>query len=196
MDNQHPIIMVTGDAGTGKGFASIAAALQLRLDKRYGKVMYARNPVQAGQEIGFLAGGLNDKIDPFMMPLYDNLANIETIGGQIVANAAKSMIEIVPLFNLRGRTLENTVLIVDEAQNLDLTMLRTIMKRMGKFSKIIFLGSYNQIDDKAQRRKPKCDYQTVVEAFDRLPYVATIELIQSMRSPWCAEIDKLFSELE
>ena len=196
MDNQHPIIMVTGDAGTGKGFASIAAALQLRLDKRYGKVMYARNPVQAGQEIGFLAGGLNDKIDPFMMPLYDNQANIETIGGQIVANAAKSMIEIVPLFNLRGRTLENTVLIVDEAQNLDLTMLRTIMTRMGKFSKIIFLGSYNQIDDKAQRRKPKCDYQTVVEAFDRLPYVATIELIQSMRSPWCAEIDKLFSELE
>lgn len=93
-----------------------------------------------------------------MMPLYDNLANIETIGGQIVANAAKSMIEIVPLFNLRGRTLENTVLIVDEAQNLDLTMLRTIMTRMGKFSKIIFLGSYNQIDDKAQRRKPKCDY--------------------------------------
>lgn len=196
MDNQHPIIMVTGDAGTGKGFASIAAALQLRLDKRYGKVMYARNPVQAGQEIGFLAGGLNDKIDPFMMPLYDNLANIETIGGQIVANAAKSMIEIVPLFNLRGRTLENTVLIVDEAQNLDLTMLRTIMTRMGKFSKIIFLGSYNQIDDKAQRRKPKCDYQTVVEAFDGLSYVATIELIQSMRSPWCAEIDKLFSELE
>ena len=68
------------------------------------------------------------------------------------------MIEIVPLFNLRGRTLENTVLIVDEAQNLDLTMLRTIMTRMGKFSKIIFLGSYNQIDDKAQRRKSKCDY--------------------------------------
>lgn len=78
-----------------------------------------------------------------MAPLYDNLKNIESIGGTILASAAKSLIEIIPLFNLRGRTLENSVLIVDEAQNLDFTMLRTIMTRMGKWSKIIFLGSYN-----------------------------------------------------
>lgn len=195
-DRQHPIIFCTGKAGTGKNFATLAAALQLVMDKKYGKVMYARNPVQCGENIGFLPGTAAEKLDPFMMSLKDNLIAIEQCGKTIKAADALQKIEILPIFSIRGRSIDNTVLIVDEAQNLDLTTLRTILTRMGKYAKIIMLGSFNQIDDVKQRKQEKCDFQKTIEKLTEFNFVAHVELYQSMRSEYCALIDEAFEGIK
>lgn len=195
-DRQHPIIFCTGKAGTGKNFATLAAALQLVMDKKYGKVMYARNPVQCGENIGFLPGTAAEKLDPFMMSLKDNLIAIEQCGKTIKVTDALQKIEILPIFSIRGRSIDNTVLIVDEAQNLDLTTLRTILTRMGKYAKIIMLGSFNQIDDVKQRKQEKCDFQKTIEKLTEFNFVAHVELYQSMRSEYCALIDGAFEGIK
>lgn len=195
-DRQHPIIFCTGKAGTGKNFATLAASLQLINDKKYGKIMYARNPVQCGENIGFLPGTAAEKLDPFMMSLKDNLIAIEQCGKTIKAADALQKIEILPIFSIRGRSIDNTVLIVDEAQNLDLTTLRTILTRMGKYAKIIMLGSFNQIDDVKQRKQEKCDFQKTIEKLTEFNFVAHIELYQSMRSEYCALIDEAFENIK
>lgn len=195
-DHQHPIVFCTGKAGTGKNFATIAASLQLILDKRYRYIMYARNPVQCGEGIGFLPGTAEEKLDPFMMALNDNLRAIEQLGKTIKAADARQKIEILPIFSIRGRSFENSILIVDECQNLDLVTLRTILTRMGKFCKIIMLGSFNQIDDPKQRRQEKCDFQKTIEKLTEFDFVAHVELYKSMRSEYCAIIDEAFEEIK
>ena len=197
MDNQHTIIFVTGNAGTGKSYVTIAASLQLILDKKYGKIYYGRNPVQMGERMGFLAGDLDEKYEPFLAPLEDNLEHIEHNGGQIHKADALMKIEALPIAFLRGRSFENAIVIIDEAQNLDLTCLKTILTRMGKYTKIILLGSMNQIDDPKQRKKSTCDFEKVINAMkENFVEVAHIELIQSMRSPICVMIDEVLSKIE
>ena len=85
---------------------------------------------------------------------------------------------------------------MDEAQNLDLMTLKTILTRVGNYSKVILLGSMNQIDDVHQLKKDKCDFQKVIEKLQDLPYVGYVELTQSMRSPICVELDNLLSEIK
>lgn len=196
-DNRTEIIICTGNAGTGKTFATLATALQLKLDKKYDKIVYARNPVSCGAPMGFLPGDVDDKYSPFMGGLMDNLESIcrhSTL--KPVLNDLKAKIETVPIAFMRGRSFESTLLIVDEAQNLDLVTLKTILTRVGNYSKVILLGSMNQIDDTVQNRKEKCDFQRVVEAIQHLDYVGHVELTQSMRSKICAELDDILSQIK
>lgn len=195
LDNQHSIIFVTGNAGTGKTFISLAAALELLLAKKYGKIYFGRNPVQVGEEMGFLSGDIKEKYGPFMSPLYDNLEQIEKIGKQINAKEALNKIECIPIAFLRGRNFENSIVIIDEAQNLDLVSLKTILTRMGKYTKLIICGSMNQIDNRKQNKK-NCDFQKVIDKLNGLEIVTTIELKQSMRSEWCALVDELLNDIE
>lgn len=195
--NNKMIIFCTGNAGTGKTFATLATALQLKLEKKYDKIIYARNPVQLGEEMGFLPGDISDKYNPFMGGLIDNLESIARHSSMKPSlNQLKSQVEIVPIAFLRGRSFENTLLIVDEAQNLNLVALKTILTRVGEYSKVILLGSMNQIDDPRQARKEKCDFQKVIEKLQDRPYVGSVELTQSMRSPICVELDELLSEIK
>ena len=193
----HPIIFCTGKAGTGKTFATLAAALQLVEEKRYGKIIYARNPVSVGEDMGFLPGTAEEKYSPFMGPLMDNLEAISRISQDHpnVANM-RAKIETVPIAFLRGRSFENTIVIVDEAQNLDLTALKTILTRIGNFCKVILLGSTNQIDDYKQRKKPECDFTRVMKKLQVRNYTAVVKLVDSMRSDICADVDTLLEELE
>lgn len=195
--NDIPIIFCIGKAGTGKTFTSLAASLDLKLNKRYGHVIYARNPIQLGEDMGALPGDINDKYDPFIAPMLDNLNSIATISKEnLNVNDLRGKIEVTPIAFLRGRSFENTIVIIDEAQNLDLTVLKTVLTRIGRFSKVILLGSMNQIDDHRQRRKAKCDFQRVIDKLRDCPYVGYVELTKSMRSPICVEIDDLLGELE
>ena len=207
-ENDKPIVFVTGNAGTGKTFLTLASALQLQQDKKYSKIIYARNPIQVGESLGYLKGDIDDKYLPFMGPLTDNLENLVRLnykgtgGGSKKAainnqvNDLMNRIEICPIAFLRGRSFEDAIVIVDEAQNLDLTALKTVLTRVGKFCKIILLGSMNQIDDWRQRKQPECDFQRVIDKLTPQPYVGYVNLVQSMRSPICVEVDNLLGEID
>lgn len=196
-ENNKPIIFATGKAGTGKTFTALAAALQLKADHKYGKIIYARNPVQLGEDMGALPGGIEEKYNPFMRPLLDNLEAIcRCSNDKHNPRELAERVEVTPIAFLRGASFEDTILIIDEAQNLDLTALKTVLTRIGKFCKIILLGSMNQIDDEKQRKKEKCDFQAVIDVLKDLPYVGYVELVQSMRSPICVEVDDILGEIK
>ena len=207
-DNDTKIIFATGNAGTGKTFVTLATALQLQSDKKYSKIIYARNPVQVGEDMGYLPGDIDEKYMPFMGPLTDNLENIARInykGGsgsqkkamiQNQVNELMNHIEVCPIAFLRGRSFEDAIVIVDEAQNLDLTALKTVLTRVGKYCKIILLGSMNQIDDWRQRKQPICDFEKVMNKLCPQPYVGSVNLVESMRSPICVEVDNLLGEID
>lgn len=193
----HGIVICTGDAGTGKNYVSIAAALQLINEKKYQHIYYGRNPVQCGEEMGFLKGDLEDKYEPFLAPLKDNINAIARYN-DMNPNDMMEKITALPIAFLRGRSLENSVIIIDECQNLDLTTLQTIITRKGRWSKLILLGSYNQIDDARQCRYPKCDFEELTLRLTTLfpDYVAHIELLKSMRDPMTGELDQACFKLK
>lgn len=182
-ENNRPIIICTGNAGTGKTFAALIAALQMKQEKKYSTIVYGRNPVPIGEDMGFLPGGLDEKYGPYMGPLYDNLEAIASLSkDNLNPKELAQRIEMVPIAFLRGRSFRDTVLIIDEAQNLDLTALKAILTRVGDYSKVVLLGSMNQIDDPKQRKQTKCDFEKVIDAIQDLPYVGCINLTKSMRS--------------
>lgn len=194
-DKKTKVIFCTGNAGTGKTFATIYAAAQLVRDKKYEKIIYSRNPVQLGEEMGFLPGDISEKFNPFMACLFDNLNNIERLSGPTTAEM-KHYIEITPIAFLRGRSLEQCILVIDEAQNLDLTALKAILTRVGQYCKVVLLGSLNQIDDKHQAKKERCDFVRVMECLEDLEFVESIKLIQSKRSDICALVDERLGGLK
>lgn len=201
-ENHIPIVFCTGKAGTGKTFTALAAALQLQSEGRYGNIIYARNPVQLGEDMGFLPGDLEDKYTPFMGPLKDNLESIASISNKNTgkksknANELEKHIECTPIAFLRGRSFENTILIIDEAQNLDLVALKACLTRFGRFCKVILLASLNQIDNRLQNRQGPCDFEKVLNKLKDKPYVGYVELKNSMRSDVCTEIDDLLGEIK
>ena len=196
-ENRRPIVLCTGNAGTGKTFAALAVALQLKAERRYGTIVYGRNPMPLGEDMGFLPGGLDEKYGPYMGPLYDNLEAIASLSNEkLNPKELAQRIEMVPIAFLRGRSFRDTILIIDEAQNLDLTALKAILTRVGDYSKVVLLGSMNQIDDPRQRKQSKCDFEKVIDAIKDLPYVGYVNLTKSMRSDWCVELDGILCEID
>ena len=196
-ENYKPIVLCVGNAGTGKTFASLAAAIDLKQAKKYKYVVYGRNPVPLGYDMGALPGGLDEKYGPYMGPLYDNLEAIVAISNdRLNANDLAAKVEVTPIAFLRGRSFRDTIVIIDEAQNLDLTTLKAILTRVGEYSKVVLLGSLNQIDDYHQRRQEKSDFEKVIDKIKDLPYVGFVELTKSMRSEWCVELDGLLGEID
>lgn len=180
---------------THNTFSTLYTSYQLVREYKYDKILFSRNPVQLGEDMGFLPGDIGEKFNPFMACLFDNLNNIERLGGPLKTDMM-SKIEITPIAFLRGRSLENCILIVDEAQNLDVVTLKAILTRIGEYCKVILLGSLNQIDDKKQAKKEKCDFVRVMEVLQDCDFVKTVELIQSKRSMICAEIDEKLKDLK
>lgn len=199
MTNDIPVVIITGAAGTGKDFVTMATSLELLGQKKYSKIIYTRNPVEVGKSLGFLKGSLEDKFEPYMSPLYDTFESLcRNSMKKMQPRELQSKVDVEPLGFLRGRNFApGTILIVDECQNLNLASIKTVLTRMSDFCKVILLGSMNQIDDTEQRRKDKCDFQRVIDKFEdvQTPWVAHVELVKSMRSKWCAELDNILEEL-
>lgn len=198
-ENDTPIIFCFGDAGTGKTFTAVAAALDLvKIQRKYSKIYYLREPIEVGiKSLGFLPGDLEDKYGVYLGGLDDNLFNISEMSGLNV-NDMKSAIECIPPQFIRGRSLQaGSLVIVDEAQNMDISTIQTLCTRIGKFSKIIFLGSLKQIDLKNATEKnndfiKSYDILTQNEATQSL--VGTVRLVKSERSEYCSLLDKAFND--
>lgn len=141
----NTIVFGVGPAGTGKTFLAVAMAVTALKKKQVARIVLTRPAVEAGEKLGFLPGDLQSKIDPYLRPLYDALG--EMLGSESFKNCIeKGMIEIVPLAYMRGRTLDDAYIILDEAQNTTPEQMKMFLTRLGNNSKAIITGDITQID--------------------------------------------------
>uniref|UniRef100_A0A7C4Y571 PhoH-like protein n=1 Tax=candidate division WOR-3 bacterium TaxID=2052148 RepID=A0A7C4Y571_UNCW3 len=139
------ITFAIGPAGTGKTYLAVASALKELLSKRFSRIILTRPAVEAGESLGFLPGSFIEKVDPYLRPLYDALFDMlpnERVGKYIETG----VIEIAPLAFMRGRTLNDAFIILDEAQNTTHTQLKMLLTRLGENSKAVVTGDITQID--------------------------------------------------
>lgn len=142
---ENDVVFGVGPAGTGKTYLAVAAALKLLQDKEIEKVILTRPAVEAGEALGFLPGDLQEKLLPYLRPLYD--AMYDMIGPEDTARLMeRKVIEIAPLAYMRGRTLSNAFIILDEAQNTTMEQMMMFLTRLGEGSRMIVTGDITQID--------------------------------------------------
>lgn len=139
------IVFGIGPAGTGKTYLAVAMAVNALRKKEVSKIILARPAVEAGERLGFLPGDLQDKVDPYLRPLYDALYDV--LGKDAAARLKeKEVIEVVPLAYMRGRTLDSSFIILDEAQNTTREQMKMFLTRMGFGSRVVVTGDITQID--------------------------------------------------
>ncbi len=168
---KYDIVFATGPAGTGKTYTAVALAVKALKDKAVKKIIITRPAVEAGENLGFLPGDLKEKIDPYLRPIYDALDDM------IPAEKLKFLIEnrtieIAPLAYMRGRTLNNAFILLDEAQNTTPMQIKMFLTRMGPLSKTIITGDRTQID------LPKNQKSGLVDAVEILKNVNGIGFIE------------------
>ena len=170
----NDIVFAIGPAGTGKTFLAVMFALKYLKSFKARKIVLVRPIVEAGEKLGFLPGDLKEKIDPYLIPIYDSL--YEGIGKeQVTKLIEKGTIEVAPLAYMRGRTLDNAIIILDEAQNATLTQMKMFLTRLGFGSKMIVTGDLSQID------LPNKNHSGMTEAIDLLDDIKGIKMVRFQR---------------
>ena len=139
------LVFGLGPAGTGKTYLAVAVAVSLLLAGRVNRIILSRPAVEAGERLGFLPGDLREKIDPYLRPLYDALYDMLP-ADQVVKRISNGEIEVAPLAFMRGRTLSNAFIILDEAQNTTPTQMKMFLTRMGENSRMAVTGDLSQVD--------------------------------------------------
>ncbi len=143
--SRNDLVFAIGPAGTGKTYTAVALAVRALKNKEVRRIILTRPAVEAGENLGFLPGDLKDKLDPYLQPLYDALRDMLPTQ-KLLAYLEDGTIEVAPLAFMRGRTLDHSFAILDEAQNTTASQLKMFLTRMGKFSKFIVTGDITQID--------------------------------------------------
>jgi phosphate starvation-inducible PhoH-like protein len=139
------LVFVIGPAGTGKTYLAVAVAVQYLKSGRVSKLVLTRPAVEAGEKIGYLPGGILEKVDPFMRPIYDCLYDILDYR-EVSKLIERGILEVIPIAFMRGRTISDAFIIVDEAQNLTYDQVKMTLTRMGLGSKMVLTADLTQID--------------------------------------------------
>lgn len=168
--NKNDLTFAIGPAGTGKTYTAVALAVRALKNKEVKRVILARPAVEAGESLGFLPGDMKEKLDPYMMPLYDALRDMLP-SVKLEKYLEDGTIEIAPLAYMRGRTLDNAFAILDEAQNATQNQLKMFLTRMGNSARFIVTGDITQID------LPKKQQSGLVQATKILKAIPGIEII-------------------
>lgn len=171
MSKKNDLLFVLGPAGTGKTYISVALAVKALKNKEVKKIIITRPAVEAGENLGFLPGDLKEKIDPYLRPVHDALYDMVP-QEKLRFYEENNIIEIAPLAYMRGRTLNNAFILLDEAQNTTPMQIKMFLTRMGPSSKVIVTGDTTQID------LPKNQKSGLVEAIEILQGVKDIGFIQ------------------
>jgi phosphate starvation-inducible PhoH-like protein len=167
----HELVFGLGPAGTGKTYLAVAAAVQMLSAGRVDRIILSRPAVEAGERLGFLPGDLREKVDPYLRPLYDALHDMLP-GEQVMKRLASGEIEVAPLAFMRGRTLANAFVILDEGQNTTPVQMKMFLTRLGENSRMVVTGDLSQIDLPSGMRSGLHD------ALDALGRVEGIGLVQ------------------
>jgi len=142
---EHELVFGIGPAGTGKTYIAVAAGVSMFIEGHVDKIILSRPAVEAGERLGFLPGDMKDKVDPYMQPLYDAL-NDFLPGKQLAKLIEEKRIEIAPLAFMRGRTLANAFVVLDEAQNATTMQMKMFLTRLGEGSRMVITGDRSQVD--------------------------------------------------
>ncbi len=166
----NDIVFAIGPAGTGKTYTSVALAVKALKERRVKKIVLCRPAVEAGESLGFLPGGLREKIDPYLRPLYDALEEMIDYES-LELNMAKNIIEIAPLAYMRGRTLNNAFVILDEAQNATNMQMKMFLTRLGLNSQAIVTGDITQTDLPSTQASGLISIQQILENIKGIRFV-------------------------
>jgi phosphate starvation-inducible PhoH-like protein len=167
---KHDMVFAVGPAGTGKTYLAVAMAISALLNKQVNRIILARPAVEAGERLGFLPGTLQEKIDPYLRPLYDALFNMLE-PERVERYLEKNIIEIAPIAFMRGRTLNDSFVILDEAQNTTSEQMKMFVTRLGFGSKAVITGDVTQIDLPSARRSGLIEAAEILQGVNGLAFV-------------------------
>ena len=168
---EKDIVFGIGVAGTGKTYLAVAEAVNLFIEKKVARIILTRPAVEAGEKLGFLPGDLKEKIDPYLQPLYDALYEMLP-SENIERYIATKEIQIAPLAFMRGRTLNNAFVILDEAQNATITQMKMFLTRLGMGSKMAITGDLSQID------LPPSTPSGLIDSIEKLKHLNEIGIVK------------------
>jgi phosphate starvation-inducible PhoH-like protein len=189
---EHDIVFGIGPAGTGKTYLAMAMAVRFLMDKSIKRIILARPAVEAGEKLGFLPGSMEEKVNPYLRPLYDalhDMLDFERADNLI----AKGIIEVAPLAFMRGRTLNDSFVILDEAQNTTSEQMKMFLTRLGYNSKAVVTGDVTQIDLPVGARSGLTEAREVLSHIDGIRFCYFTE-IDVVRHPLVQEIIKAYEK--
>jgi phosphate starvation-inducible PhoH-like protein len=161
----HELVLALGPAGTGKTYLAVAVAVSMLLKGAVDRIILSRPAVEAGERLGFLPGDLREKIDPYLRPLYDALYQMLP-ADEVVRRLENGEIEVAPVAFMRGRTLANAFVILDEAQNTRPVQMKMLLTRLGENSRMVVTGDLTQVDLAEGERSGLADAVEVLEGVD------------------------------
>src|SRR5947209_3365203 len=169
--DQHDIVFGIGPAGTGKTYLAMAQAVSFLLAKKVSRIILARPEVEAGEKLGFLPGDLQEKVNPYLRPLYDALYDMLELD-RVERLIERGTIEVAPIAFMRGRTLNDAFVILDEAQNTTSEQMKMFLTRLGFGSKAVITGDVTQIDLPAGRMSGLVEAMKIVNKIDGISFIS------------------------
>ena len=192
--NHHDLVFGIGPAGTGKTFLAVAAAVQMYKDGLIERMVFCRPAVEAGEQLGFLPGDMLEKIDPYLRPIYDALHDMMP-PEDIPKKIARGDIEIAPLAFMRGRTLKNAFVVLDEAQNTTSMQMKMFLTRMGEGTRMVITGDPSQVDLPPRTQSGLKEVMTILRDIEEVPFIHfTAEDV--VRHPLVSKIIKAYDRHE
>ena len=189
----HDIVFSIGPAGTGKTYLAMAMAVSALLDKKVNRIVLARPAVEAGEKLGFLPGDLSEKVNPYLRPLYDALFDMIDFD-KASALIHKGVIEVAPLAFMRGRTLNDSFVILDEAQNTTSEQMKMFLTRLGFGSKAVITGDITQIDLPYDKISGLVEAESILKKVEGIKFVHFSE-IDVVRHPLVQDVIRAYNHL-
>jgi len=191
---KYDMVFGIGPAGTGKTYLAMAMAVSALMEKKVSRIALARPAVEAGEKLGFLPGDLAEKVNPYLRPLYDALFDMMDMD-KATALIHKGIIEVAPLAFMRGRTLNDAFVILDEAQNTTSEQMKMFLTRLGFGSKAVITGDVTQIDLPQEKTSGLIEAENILQHSERISFVHFSEL-DVVRHPLVQEIIRAYNHLD